>query len=164
MSVTEIPVQRFSLTCSKSFEQVVSEFEAVISRPNMAVFLREIADAKSYAELEQVVENALGPSGLMEFIRFDIGEVLRKRNGTARPKILRVILGNPLIMRQMAEHVSDAASYAPVTILIDERSDGVHVSYDRMGSFLAPYENELALKVARDLDAKIEALLTAVCT
>jgi len=76
MSVTEIPVQRFSLTCSKSFEQVVSEFEAVISRPNMAVFLREIADAKSYAELEQVVENALGPSGLMEFIRFDIGEAL----------------------------------------------------------------------------------------
>jgi len=162
MSVTEIPVQRFSLTCSKSFEQVVSEFEAVISRPNN--FLREIADAKSYAELEQVVENALGPSGLMEFIRFDIGEVLRKRNGTARPKILRVILGNPLIARQMAEHVSDAASYAPVTILIDERSDGVHVSYDRMGSFLAPYENELALKVARDLDAKIEALLTSVCT
>lgn len=163
MSVTEIPVQRFSLTCSKSFGQVVSELEAVISRPNIAVLLREMADTNTYAELEEVVKNAFGPSGLMEFIRFDIGEVLRKESGTASPKILRVILGNPLIARQMAKHVSDAASYAPVTILIDERSDGIHVSYDRMASFLALYGNESALKVARDLDAKIEALLTTAC-
>ena len=45
--------------------------------------------------------------------------------------------------------------------LIDERTDGVHLSYDRMASFLAPYGNSEALKVARELDAKIEALLTA---
>lgn len=164
MSVTEIPVQRFSLTCSKSFEQVVSAIEAVMSRPNVAVFLKEIGDAKTHTELEDAVKSALGPSGLMEFIRFDIGEVLRKQTGTASPKILRVVLGNPLIMRRMVEHVPDAASYAPVTILIDERLDGVHVSYDRMASFLAPYKNEPALKVARDLDAKIEALLTSACT
>ena len=55
----------------------------------------------------------------------------------------------------------DAGSYAPVTILIDERSDGVHLSYDRMASFLAPYENAEALKVAKDLDAKVKALLSA---
>jgi hypothetical protein len=61
----------------------------------------------------------------------------------------------------MAEHVPDAGSYAPVTILIDERSDGVHLSYDLMASFLAPYGNLAASQVARDLDAKVEALLTA---
>ena len=49
--------------------------------------------------------------------------------------------------------------YAPVTILIDERSDGVHLSYDRMASFLAPYENAAALNVAKDLDEKVDALL-----
>jgi hypothetical protein len=52
----------------------------------------------------------------------------------------------------MAQHVPDAGSYAPVTILIDERSDGVHLSYDRMTSFLAPYRNAAALNVARELD------------
>jgi hypothetical protein len=31
----------------------------------------------------------------------------------------------------------------------------------RMASFLAPYENAEALKVARDLDAKVEALLAS---
>jgi hypothetical protein len=50
-----------------------------------------------------------------------------------------------------------------VTILIDERSDGVHVSYDRVASFLAPYGNAAALKVAQDLDAKIEGLLAEAC-
>ena len=58
---------------------------------------------------------------------------------------------------QIKKHV--AGSYAPVTILIDERPEGVHLSYDRMASFLAPYENSEALKVAKDLDAKVEALL-----
>jgi len=62
----------------------------------------------------------------------------------------------------MVEHVPDAGSYAPVTILIDERPDGVHLSYDRMASFLQSYGNEQALKVARELDVKVEALLASV--
>ena len=59
----------------------------------------------------------------------------------------------------MAKYVPDAASYAPVTVLIDERPDGVHLSYDRMASCLAPYGNFEALRVARELDAKVEAML-----
>ncbi len=55
----------------------------------------------------------------------------------------------------------DAGSYAPVTILVDERPDGVHLSYDRMASFLASYRSPEALKVAQDLDSKAEAMLTA---
>jgi hypothetical protein len=61
-------------------------------------------------------------------------------------------------MQAMVRHVPDAASYAPVTLLIDERADGVHLSYDAMASFLAPYENAQALQVARDLDDKVRAL------
>jgi len=36
--------------------------------------------------------------------------------------MIRFLIGNPLIMRQMVQHVPDAGSYAPVTILIDERA------------------------------------------
>ena len=75
------------------------------------------------------------------------------------PKILRLVVGNPLIMKEMAKTVPDAASYAPITILVDERTDGVHLSYDSMASLLAPYGSESALAVAGNLDAKIEALL-----
>jgi len=59
----------------------------------------------------------------------------------------------------MAKRVPDAGSYAPVTVLVDERAEGVHISYDRMASLLAPYGDEDALSVARDLDAKVEDVL-----
>jgi len=59
----------------------------------------------------------------------------------------------------MVKRVPDAGSYAPITLLIDERPDGVHLSYNSMASLLAPYGNADALKVAQDLDSKVERLL-----
>jgi uncharacterized protein (DUF302 family) len=109
--------------------------------------------------MKKVVDPVTQPNGIMEFTRFDLGEVLRKENGASTPKILRIVAGNPLIMKEMVKHVPDAGSYAPVTILIEERPDSVRISYDRMASYLAPYGNSDALKVARDLDAKIERIL-----
>ena len=64
-------------------------------------------------------------------------------------------------MKEMAKTVPDAASYAPITILVDERADGVHLSYDSMASLIAPYGSEPALAVARELDLKIVSLLEA---
>jgi uncharacterized protein (DUF302 family) len=73
--------------------------------------------------------------GLMLFMKLDTGEVLRRESGRARPKAERFLIGNPLIMKEMAKHVPDAASYAPVTLLVDERSDAVYLSYDKMTGF-----------------------------
>ena len=103
----------------------------------------------------------VGASGFMEFVRFDLGEIVRKEQGDKAPQSLRLLIGNPLIMKQMLEPLPDADSYAPVTILIDVRGDGVHLSYDRMASLLSPYGSAAAMKVAQDLDAKVEALLMA---
>ncbi len=125
----------------------------------MNAFHNAVAAATTVAELEAVVHEAIGASDLMEFVRFDSGEVLRRERGAQGPKMLRLVVGNPLIMKEMAKIVPDAASYAPVTILIDERADGVHLSYDSMASLLAPYGSEAALVVATDLDSKIENLL-----
>ena len=160
MNTKQISVQRFSVTSSKSFAKVIAAFEAGIGHPDMNAFHKDIGAAKTYAQLETVVNKATGAAGLMEFYRFDLGEVVAKERGPQTPKSLRFLVGNPLIMKQMTERSPDAGSYAPVTILIDERPDGVHLSYDTMASFLAPYENPEALKVAQDLDAKVEALLT----
>jgi hypothetical protein len=44
-------------------------------------------------------------------------------------------------------------------VLIDERPDGVHVSYDKMESYLLHYGSSEALAVARTLDTKITTLL-----
>lgn len=74
------------------------------------------------------------------------------------PEWPRLIMGNPLIMQQMARHVPDAGSYAPVTVLVDERSDGVHISYDRMVSLLAPYRNSDAADATREASGKVGEL------
>ena len=72
--------------------------------------------------------------------------------------MIRFVIGNPLILEEMARHVPDAGSYAPVTVLVDERADGVRLSYDRKASFSAFYENSDAPEVARNLDRKVEDL------
>ena len=64
-------------------------------------------------------------------------------------------------MMAMARHIHDAGSYAPVTLLVDERDGAVRLSYDTMASFLGSYGEPVALRVARELDAKVEALMTS---
>jgi len=162
--IRRIEIERFSLTSPKPFDQVVAALDAAIGHPDMAEFARSSREAHSFAELKSAVEKGLSDAGLMLFMRLDHGAVLRKETGRDTPRIIRFIIGNPLIMKEMAKHVPDAGSYAPVTVLVDERADGVHLSYDKMESFLAPYENAAALEVARELDRKVERILQQAAT
>jgi uncharacterized protein (DUF302 family) len=157
MEVRKIDVQRWSTTSQKSFEGVVAGVEARRGKPNMTDFGARMAAAKTYTEVQDVVSRAVGMSGLMEFMRIDAGAVLAQAGGN--PKSIRLIIGNPVIMQSMVRLVPDAASYAPVTVLIDQRPDGVHLSYDEMASFLDSYGDTEVLAIARDLDAKVKRLL-----
>src|SRR5262247_3816048 len=124
MPAIEVLVQRVSVVSSRPFEEVIRRLTATIGHPDMHAFHEAVAAATTVADLEEVVRGAIGSSDLMEFVRFDAGEVLRKERGGQGPKILRLVVGNPLIMKAMAKTVPDAAS--PITILVDERADGVH--------------------------------------
>jgi hypothetical protein len=159
MTSIEVALRRTSFVSSRPFEEVVARLTATIGQPDMQAFQKEVAAATNLTELKAVVDGAIGPSQLMEFARYNAGAVLCKARGAPGPRILRLVVGNPLIMREMAESVPDAASYAPVTLLVDERADGVHLSYDSMASLIAPYGSEPALAVAHDLDTKILNLL-----
>jgi uncharacterized protein (DUF302 family) len=160
MSIREVQVQRVSVVTTQPFETVVARIDKQIGHPDMAAFRKSLSAAQNEAEMKKVVDPVTQPNGIMEFMRFDLGEVLRKESGAGTPRILRIVAGNPLIMKEMVKHVPDAGSYAPVTILIEERPDSVRISYDRMASYLASYGNDEALAVARELDAKIERILT----
>lgn len=159
MAVTKIDVERFSLVSSKPFDTVVETLKARVGRLNVAELTKSSRSAASFADLEKLIHKNMGSTGLMLFEELDHGAVLRKESGLDKPRILRLLIGNPLVMKEMAKHVPDAGSYAPTTVLVDERADGVHLSYDRMASFLALYRNAEALAVARDLDSKVESLL-----
>ena len=159
MSIRKFEIERFSVTSSKPFEAVVAALKAGVGRLDLVEFAKASHSTGSFAELEKVINRDMGRTHLMLFLEFDHGAVLRKETGLDKPKIVRLVIGNPLVMKEMAKHVPDAGSYAPVTVLVDERGDGVHLSYDKMVSFLAPYGNQDAVKVARDLDHKVEKLL-----
>jgi uncharacterized protein (DUF302 family) len=160
MGLTQISLQRFSVTSARAFESVLAALDAVVSHPDMSRFAKEVGAPTTWAATEMVIGRMLGSSGFMEFIRFDLGAVLRKESGQAGPKIVRLMIGNPVVMKEMAKHVPDAGSYAPVSVLVDERADGVHLSYDTMAGLLEPYGNLAALEVARELDARVQKLLT----
>jgi uncharacterized protein (DUF302 family) len=159
MTTKRVETERFSVVSSKPFQEILVSLRSAVGRPDMAVFARATKSARTFAELEDVVRNGRGKTELMIFLEFDLGAILRKETGLDTPTIVRLVIGNPLIMKEMVKHVPGAASYAPVTILVDERPDGVHLTYDKMASFLATYRNAEALAVARDLDSKIETLL-----
>jgi uncharacterized protein (DUF302 family) len=160
LTITRVEVERLNITSSKPFEAVLAAIRAGVGRLDLAEFAKASKSAGTFAELENVVNREPGKTGLMLFMELDHGAVLRKESGLNAPKIVRLVIGNPLIMKEMAKRVPDAGSYAPVTILVDERGDGVHLSYDKMVSLLASYGNQEALKVAQDLDHKVEKLLT----
>ena len=157
--IRKVEIERFTLTSSKPFDQVVAALNAAVGHPDMAEFWRSTHRTQSVAELKSTIPAVLGTAGLMLFVEFDHGVIVRKGTGRDTPRIIRFVIGNPLIMKEMAKHVPDAGAYAPVTVLVDERADGVHLSYDRMASLLSPYGNPDALEVARNLDMKVEDLL-----
>ena len=159
MTLRRFEIERFSVTSSKPFDAVVAAIKASVGQPDMAEFFRATRGAGSFADLDRTIRAGLGKTGLMLFMELDHGSILRSESSNDAPKNVRLVIGNPLIMKEMVKHVPDAGSYAPITILVDQRPDGVHLSYDRMATLLAPYENADALAVARDLDSKVENLI-----
>jgi uncharacterized protein (DUF302 family) len=160
MTTKKISVERVTFVSKRSFEEVLVSLDKGIGRPNLGELGRRMKEAPTFEEYASIIHAAVGSADLMEFLRLDLGSVLRKDPAAKAYKIVRIVAGNPLIMKQMTEYVPDAGSYAPVTILVYERKDGVYVSYDMMASYLAGYEDEKALQVGRDLDAKVIRLLT----
>jgi uncharacterized protein (DUF302 family) len=159
MTIAKVEVERFSVTSSKPFDAVVAAFKSAVGQPDMVEFFKETRATKSFADLGRVVRRGLGRTDLMLFAEFDLGDILRRESGAKAPNIMRFVAGNPLIMKEMVKHVPDAGSYAPVTVLIDERPDGVHLSYDKMESYLRHYGSADALAVAKALDTKVTTLL-----
>src|SRR5258708_33233048 len=94
MATKEIKVQRVSVTFFKGFHDVVAAFEAAIEHPDMNAFSKNVVAAKTFAEVEKIVQGATGQSELMGFTHTDLGKVPQKRNGVDGRQSLRVVAGN----------------------------------------------------------------------
>ncbi len=90
--IRKIEIERFSLTTSKQFDEVIAGVNAAIGHPDMAEFGRS-SEARSFSELKSAVERGLSKVGLMLFMQLDHGAIIRQETGREAPKIIRFILG-----------------------------------------------------------------------
>ena len=87
MTVKKVQIDRFSVISSKPFEVIVAALEAAVGHPDMVEFAEAIQCALTFAELKNAIHRSLGRTGLMMFMKFDLGAILRKENGLNTPKV-----------------------------------------------------------------------------
>jgi hypothetical protein len=159
METLHSSIDRLKFLTNKSFDDLLADLYTGISRPNISELTQRLAATHDLTQFEDVANSAAGSSGLLEFLHLNLGAAINVGLSIAPCRMVRIIAGNPAIMRQMTEWIPDAGSYAPVTILIYESNGEVHVCYDRLESLLAAYDSATALKVAKDLDGKVISLI-----
>ena len=161
--VLEVPIHRHIIESEQLFTSVMDGIFDRISRPDITSLFNDLEASTSYEQFSSLVQHAQGSAGLMQFWQLHLDSALTldpQARHQARPRLVRLIAGNPVTMGEMTRHIADAGSYAPVTILIQELPDGrSRVAYDSVASAIAPYHDAAASEVARRLDAQVLTLL-----
>ncbi len=144
---------------TKSYDELVAALLADIGEQPVSLddLLTSSKDWESY---QRQVEPYVGPSGFMLFKLFDHGAWIKKA-GIER-KVLRVILGNPLIAITMLRHDVTAGLFAPVEVLLVDEGDGSSLTYIKPSSLMVFEPNPQLLSAAKDLDAKLAAMAVKV--
>lgn len=151
---------RLRYASTKSYDQLVAALLSDIGeRP---VPISEFAvQSDSWPAYQERVQSHVGPSGFMLFGLLDHGAWISKA-GVDR-KVLRVILGNPLIAITMLRHDVSAGLFAPVELLLtDDGEGGSSLTYVQPSSLMVVEPDPELLSAAEELDAKLAALAAKV--
>src|ERR1700752_543166 len=150
---------RVGYDSAKGYDELLGALLADIG--DKAGSLDEAATASNWQSYKDTVEPLAGPSGFMLFNLIDHGAWITKA-GIDR-KVMRVILGNPLIAITMLRHDVSAGLFAPVELLIVDEGEGrSSLMYVRPSSLMVVENNPELLAAAEELDAKLAALATKV--
>jgi uncharacterized protein (DUF302 family) len=151
---------RIEVDTTVSFDEVLSRLRRLMgdaSVPEVVTFAREATTEVEF--VQRVQERLVGESGFMLFHEIDHGGWL-PRFGINR-RIVRWILGNPLVAVTMIRHDITAGLFAPVEILVTEkeRDPGTTITYVRPSSLIFIEVNPPLEAATKALDEKLEALI-----
>ena len=146
----------------KSYDELLAALLADIG--DQPVPINDIgASTGDWQSYQERVESHVGPSGFMLFALIDHGAWITKA-GIDR-KVMRVILGNPLIAITMLRHDVGAGLFAPVEVLVMDEGEGrSSLTYVKPSSLMVVKPNPELLSAAKELDAKLAALATKVAS
>ena len=144
---------------AKSYDELVAALLADVGDRPVPIddFPKDFDSWESY---RSKVESHVGASGFMLFTMFDHGGWITKV-GIDR-KVLRVIIGNPLIAITMLRHDVTAGLFAPVELLLVSEHRGSSLTYVKPSSLMVVDDNPALLAAAEELDAKLAALAAKV--
>ena len=97
--IRKVEMERFTVISARPFDEVVAAIKASIGNPNMAEFVKSTQEAKSATDLDTAIQPVLGRTGLMLFVEFDQGMIVRKGTERRTSRIIRIVIGNPLNQR-----------------------------------------------------------------
>lgn len=158
-SETRFDGVRVRYDSTKSYDELLAALLADIGEKPVPIdeFATATDDWQAY---EERVRPYAGPSGFMLFGMIDHGAWITKA-GIGR-KVLRVILGNPLIAITMLRHDVTAGLFAPVELLLTDNGTGSSLTYVKPSSLMVMEANPELLSAATELDAKLAALADKV--
>ena len=148
-----------------SFDEVLSRLRVQMRNASLSEVVTLAKEATTEAEyIQKVEERFVGESGFMIFHEIDHGGWL-PRFGVDR-RIIRLIVGNPLIAITMIRHDMKAGLFAPVEILVTENGNGpgATITYVLPSSLIVVEENPPLLEAAKALDEKLNALIAKATT
>ncbi|MFD9667294.1 DUF302 domain-containing protein [Rhodococcus sp. NPDC059968] len=151
---------RLRFDSTKRFDDLVDALLADVS--DKPVPIDDIAARfETWESYEHEVQSHVGPSGFMLFALWNHGGWIKKA-GLGR-KVLRIVIGNPLIAITMLRHDVTAGLFAPVELLLTEEQHGRSaLTYIRPSSLMVVEPNRPLRTAAKELDAKLATLAAKV--
>jgi uncharacterized protein (DUF302 family) len=153
---------RLRFGSTKSYDDLVDSVLADVGHEPVLIdaIAKQFSSWESY---EDEVQTHVGPSGFMLFGAFDHGGWIGKA-GIQR-KVLRLVIGNPLIAITMLRHDVTAGLFAPVELLLTDEEGGTSsLTYVVPSTLMVVEPNPPLLSAARDLDAKLAGLASKATT
>ncbi len=161
-AISQINTAHIRIPSPKTFEALRSALEEQLGPWRPQEFSR-FTEAKTPVEFEAGVDSLLGPSGFMTFFIADHNHYYSRLFGRNGGRAVMYVIGNASIARRIVAHKAEAGLYVPLRIAVFENAAGTgELTYDLPSSLLAQFRDESVNAIGRELDAKLEKLVSAV--
>ena|ERR1700742_3842581 len=149
---------RITLASDKDFDTLVADLLADIGDTPASLGTDYLSPTTDWDEYQDSIRGRIGPSGFMLFALLDHTGWINVAG--IHKKLLRVVLGNPLIAITMLRYDLSAGLFAPVELLITEQDNNRStLTYVKPSSLVAIHPDELLQPAAEALDEKLAALV-----
>ena len=161
-SIQPFEAKRVRFESTRSFDEVLLNLRKLVGTATPQKVNKQESGGGTREQFEKAIQSQVGESGFMLFFEIDHGDWLPVF-GIQR-KVVRWILGNPLLAITMIRHDITAGLFVPVELLLvgNESGDGSTVMYDLPSSLMAIERNPALRDAARVLDRKLQTLVSRV--